>query len=198
VLIYSFFCTMKNILIFASGSGSNAETIIKHFKNSNFAKINAVFTNKSEAGVIQKAKNHSISFEVFSKEEFQKEGFLDLIRKYNPDLIVLAGFLLKVPDYLIKAFPNKIINIHPALLPNYGGKGMYGLHVHKAVFENKEKFSGMTIHYVNEHYDEGNIIFQENISIEDCQTPEEVAVKVLSLEHKNYPLVIEQILRQNN
>src|SRR5690606_34341940 len=95
-------------------------------------------------------------------------------------------------EYLVKSFPNKIINIHPALLPNYGGKGMYGMNVHKAVFENKEKFSGMTIHYVNEHYDEGNIIFQDNINIEDCQTPEEVALKVLSLEHKNYPVVVEE------
>ncbi len=183
---------MKNIIIFASGSGSNAETIINHFKNSNFAKVSAVFTNKINAGVIDRAKNHEIPFEVFSKDDFQDEKFLDTLNKYNPDLIVLAGFLLKVPEYLVKSFPNKIINIHPALLPNYGGKGMYGMNVHKAVFENKEKFSGMTIHYVNEHYDEGNIIFQDNINIEDCQTPEEVALKVLSLEHKNYPVVVEE------
>jgi len=195
VLIYSFFCAMKNIIIFASGSGSNAEIIINHFKNSTFAKVVAIFTNKPNAGVIQRAKKHEIPSEVFSKDNFQDEKLLDLIKKYNPDLIVLAGFLLKVPDYLIKNFPNKIVNIHPALLPDYGGKGMYGLNVHKAVFENKEKFSGMTIHYVNENYDEGNIIFQENTDISDCISPEEVALKVLSLEHKNYSVVIEKVLR---
>lgn len=187
---------MKNIIIFASGSGSNAETIIKHFKDSTFARISAVFTNKSDAGVIQRAKKHEIPFEVFSKDEFQSEKFLDTLNKYNPDLIVLAGFLLKVPEYLVKSFPNKIINIHPALLPKYGGKGMYGINVHKAVFENNEKFSGMTIHFVNEHYDEGNIIFQESVNIEDCQSPEEVAHKVLILEHKNYPVVVEEVLRR--
>ncbi len=185
---------MKNIIIFASGSGSNAETIINHFKNSYLTKVSAVFTNKINAGVIQRAKNHEIPFEVFSKDDFQDERFLDKLVKYNPDLIVLAGFLLKVPEYLVKSFPNKIVNIHPALLPNYGGKGMYGMNVHKAVFENKEKFSGMTIHFVNEHYDEGNIIFQESTDITDCISPEEVALKVLALEHKNYPIVIEDLI----
>ena len=186
---------MKNIVIFASGSGSNAETIINHFKNGNFARVVAVFTNKSDAGIIQRAINNKIPFEIFSKDEFQDIKFLDSIKKHNPDLIVLAGFLLKVPNYLIKYFPNKIVNIHPALLPNYGGKGMYGLNVHKAVFKNKEKFSGMTIHYINENYDEGNIIFQESIDISDCTSPEEVALKVLTLEHKNYPIVIEKLLK---
>ena len=186
---------MKNIIIFASGSGSNAETIINHFKNTDFAKVSAVFTNRVNAGVIDRAKKHEIPFEVFSKDDFQNENFLDLVQKYNPELIVLAGFLLKVPKYLVKSFPNRIINIHPALLPNYGGKGMYGMNVHKAVFENKEEKSGMTIHYVNEHYDEGNIIFQESTDITDCASPEEVALKVLSLEHKNYPVVIERVLR---
>ncbi|MFA5556706.1 MAG: phosphoribosylglycinamide formyltransferase [Flavobacteriaceae bacterium] len=186
---------MKNIVIFASGSGSNAETIINHFQNDDFARVVAVFTNKPDAGVIQRAINHKIPFEIFSKDEFQDRKFFDSIKKYNPDLIVLAGFLLKVPEYLIKIFPAKIVNIHPALLPNYGGKGMYGLNIHKAVFQNKEKFSGMTIHYVNEHYDKGNIIFQKEVNIEDCQTPEEVALKILALEHKNYPIVIEKLLK---
>ncbi len=194
MVIYSFFCGMKNIIIFASGSGSNAETIINHFKSNNLVKIAAVFTNKTDAGVIERAKKHGIPSKTFSKNEFQQAEFLHEILHYNPDLIVLAGFLLKVPEYLISAFPSKIINIHPALLPNYGGKGMYGINVHKAVFENKEKFSGMTIHFVNEHYDEGNIIFQENIEITDCASPEEIAQKVLSLEHKNYPVVIEKLI----
>lgn len=185
---------MKNIIIFASGSGSNAETIITHFKNHNSVKVAAVFTNKAEAGVIQRAKNHKIPFEIFSKDDFQDSKFLNSIKKYNPELIILGGFLLKVPEYLVKAFPNKIINIHPALLPKYGGKGMYGNNVHKAVFENKEKESGMTIHYVNEHYDQGSIIFQESITVSDCNSPEEIASKVLVLEHKNYPVVIEKLL----
>ncbi len=185
---------MKNIVIFASGSGSNAETIIKHFKNNNFAKVVGILTNKADAGVIRRAQNYQIPFEIFSKSDFQDEKFLNLIRKYNPHLIVLAGFLLKVPEYLVRAFPNKIINIHPALLPKYGGKGMYGLNVHKAVFENQEAESGMTIHYVNENYDEGNIIFQESVNITDCKSPEEIAAKVLMLEHKNYPVVIENLL----
>lgn len=185
---------MKSIIIFASGSGSNAETIIKHFENSSKVYISAVFTNKAEAGVIERAKKYNIPSEIFSKTEFSEENFLKKINHYKPTLIVLAGFLLKVPDYLIKAFPNKIINIHPALLPKYGGKGMYGSHVHKAVFKNKETESGMTIHFVNEGYDEGNIIFQESVSIEDCQNPEEVAHKVLTLEHKNYPVVVENLL----
>src|SRR5690606_29130067 len=106
----------------------------------------------------------------------------------------LAGFLLKIPEFIISAYPNKIINIHPALLPKYGGKGMFGIHVHRAVFENNEKNSGITIHYVNENYDEGNIIFQKTINITDCQSPDEVAAKVLTLEHKNYPAVIEKLL----
>ncbi len=185
---------MKNIIIFASGSGSNAETIINYFKNNNFVKIVAVFTNKANAGVIERAKKHEIPSEIFSKDDFQDQKFLKTLLHYNPDLIVLAGFLLKVPEYLIKAFPNKIVNIHPALLPNYGGRGMYGINVHKAVFENKDKLSGMTIHFVNEHYDEGNIIFQESIDVSDCTSPEEVAEKVLSLEHKNYPDVIKKLI----
>ncbi|MFA7446116.1 MAG: phosphoribosylglycinamide formyltransferase [Flavobacteriaceae bacterium] len=185
---------MKNIIIFASGSGSNAETIIRHFENSDYAHVAAIFTNRTDAGVIERAKKYHIPSEVFSKIEFSEVNFLEKVNSYKPDLIVLAGFLLKVPDYFIKAFPDKIVNIHPALLPKYGGKGMYGSHVHQAVFENKETVSGMTIHFVNEHYDEGNIIFQESVNIEDCQNPEEVAHKVLVLEHKNYPVVIEKLL----
>lgn len=187
---------MKNIVIFASGSGSNAETIIKHFQHHPKVCVTGIFTNKADAGVIERAKKYNIPSEVFSKATFSEESFLEIIKKYNPDLIVLAGFLLKVPDYLIKAFSDKIVNIHPALLPKYGGKGMYGINVHRAVFENKETESGMTIHFVNEHYDEGNIIFQENVSVTDCNSPEEIATKVLTLEHKNYPVVIENLLKE--
>lgn len=192
-----FFCRMKNIIIFASGSGSNAQTIINHFKHSDSVRVVAIFSNKENAGVLDRAKKYGIPSEIFSKKEFSDEFFAEKIKKYNPELIILAGFLLKVPDYLVKTYPNKILNIHPALLPEYGGKGMYGINVHKAVFENKEKESGMTIHFVNEHYDQGNIIFQESINIEDCRSPEEIALKVLALEHKNYPVVIENLLRKN-
>ncbi len=195
MLNYSFFCSMKNIIIFASGSGSNAQTIINHFKNSDSIQVAAIFSNKQNAGVLERAKKSGIPTEVFSKKDFYDDVFLEKVEKYDPELIILAGFLLKVPDYLIKNYPNKIINIHPALLPNYGGKGMYGTNVHKAVFENKEKASGMTIHYVNEHYDQGNIIFQESIPIDDCTSFEDIALKVLTLEHKNYPLVIEKLLK---
>lgn len=189
---------MKNIVIFASGSGSNAEAIINHFKSSNLARIVAVFTNKADAGIIVRAKNHNIPFEVFTKAEFSGAGFVDLVQSYQPELIVLAGFLLKIPENFVKAFPNKIINIHPALLPKYGGKGMYGTHVHQAVFENRESASGMTIHYVNEHYDQGSIIFQESTDITTCTSAEEIAKKVLTLEHKNYPKVIEKLIAGSN
>ena len=185
---------MKNILIFASVSGSNAETIINHFQHNTEVCVTGIFTNKADAGVIERAKKYNIPSVVFSKIEFSEASFLEKVTAYNPDLIVLAGFLLKVPDYLIKAFPDKIVNIHPALLPKYGGKGMYGINVHRAVFENKEPESGMTIHFVNEHYDEGNIIFQDRINITDCQSPEEIAAKVLTLEHKNYPVIVEKVL----
>lgn len=189
---------MKNIVIFASGSGSNAEAIINHFKSSNLARIVAVFTNKADAGIIARAKSHNIPFEVFSKAEFSNLSFIDLVQSYQPKLIVLAGFLLKIPENFVQAFPNKIINIHPALLPKYGGKGMYGTHVHQAVFENRESASGMTIHYVNEQYDQGNIIFQESTDITTCTSAEEIAKKVLTLEHKNYPKVIEKLIAESN
>ena len=189
---------MKNIVIFASGSGSNAEAIINHFKFSDLARVTAVFTNKADAGIIARAKSHNIPFEVFSKAEFSNLSFIDLVQSYQPELIVLAGFLLKIPENFVQAFPNKIINIHPALLPKYGGKGMYGTHVHQAVFENRESASGMTIHYVNEHYDQGSIIFQESTDITTCTSAEEIAKKVLTLEHKNYPKVIEKLVAGNN
>lgn len=189
---------MKNIVIFASGSGSNAEAIINHFKSSDLARVVAVFTNKADAGIIARAKTHNIPFEVFTKAEFSNQSFVDLVQSYQPELIVLAGFLLKIPENFVQAFPNKIINIHPALLPKYGGKGMYGTHVHQAVFENRDPESGMTIHYVNENYDEGNIIFQESTDITACTSAEEIARKVLILEHKNYPKIIEELIVGNN
>lgn len=185
---------MKQIIVFASGSGSNAEQIILHSQKTNSFQVAALFCNNPEAKVLLKAKNLGIKTLVFDKEHFQNESFLDLIKSFEPDLLVLAGFLWKIPKYLVDTFPNQIINIHPALLPFYGGKGMYGMHIHKAVFENQESESGITIHYVNEHYDEGDFIFQKSVNIEDCQSPEEIAQKVLKLEHVHFPQVIQELL----
>lgn len=196
---YSFFCTeiifinMKNIVIFASGSGSNAEKIIQYFKNSNQGKVVAVFSNKSDAKVLERAKNHQIPTIVFNKLQLNERFVLHELHRFQPDLIVLAGFLLKFPESILKEYP-KVINIHPALLPKYGGKGMYGMNVHQAVLNNKEKETGITIHYVNEHYDEGEFIFQKAVNIEDCKTLEEIAHKVHELEHQYFPMVISEVL----
>jgi len=185
---------MKNIVLFASGAGTNAENIILHFKDSTLAKVVAVFCNKPDAKVLDKAKHHKVLTIIFSKEEFQKELFLEKLNNFQPDLIVLAGFLWHLPEYFIKSYTDKIINIHPALLPKYGGKGMYGMKVHQSVLENKEKQTGITIHYVNEHYDEGKIIFQKSISVKNCKTAEEIAEKIHELEYKYFPTIIEKLL----
>jgi phosphoribosylglycinamide formyltransferase-1 len=188
---------MKRILIFASGSGTNAENIIKYFGKESVGTVVAVFTNNSNAAVLDKAKKLAVSTVVFSKEELNSGNTLQKVNEFRPDLIVLAGFLLKFPKNLIEAYPNQIINIHPALLPKFGGKGMYGMYIHKAVLENNEKETGITIHYVNENYDEGNIIFQENIAISEKDTPESVAKKIYALEQQHFPKVIEKLLTSN-
>lgn len=185
---------MKKIVLFASGSGTNAENIIVHFNKGSQSNVVAVFTNNPHAKVIERAKNHDVKVLVFNKEELSQGTVLNHLKDIQPDLIVLAGFLLKFPEHIVKEFLNKIINIHPALLPNYGGKGMYGMNVHKAVLENKEKETGITIHYVNEHYDEGGIIFQQSVNIEECTTPEQIAEKVHELEHEFFPLIIERLI----
>lgn len=185
---------MKKIVLFASGNGTNAEEIIKYFKKNSLGTVAAVFTNNSNAKVIEKAKKLEVKALVFNRTELNEEFVLSKLKKINPDLIVLAGFLLKFPEHIIEAYPNKIINIHPALLPNYGGKGMYGMNVHNAVFENKEKETGITIHYVTPNYDEGAIIFQKSVTVLDCKSPEEIAEKVHQLEHKYFPQVISDIL----
>ena len=185
---------MKKIVIFASGSGTNAENIIKYFSNSSKAKVMSVLTNNPSAKVIERASNFSIPTQVFSKQELNEGFLLQKLNLLQPDLIVLAGFLLKIPQNLIDAYPNKIINIHPALLPKFGGKGMYGMHIHQAVVANKEKETGITIHYVNENYDEGAIIFQSSVVLTSADTPENVAVKIHELEQKHFPIVIDKIL----
>jgi len=188
---------MKKIVVFASGSGSNAENIIKHFKETKIAKVVSVFTNNPNAKVIERAKNHQIPVEIFSKNELSERNILQKIQEIDPDLIVLAGFLLKFPENIIELYPNKIINIHPALLPNYGGKGMYGMHIHRAIVNNKEKETGISIHYVNEHYDEGGIIFQKNVALTEEDTPETVAEKIHALEQKYFPEIIQTILEDS-
>ena len=186
---------MKNIVIFASGSGTNAENIIKYFSNSPFAKVVGVFTNNPKAKVIDRAQQLQVPCHVFSKEDLNEGNILQKIQNYEPDLIVLAGFLLKVPPYLIDAYSNQIINIHPALLPKFGGKGMYGKHIHEAVVQNSEKETGITIHYVNEHYDEGAIIFQTAVSLTSDDTAESVAAKIHELEQQFFPVVIADVLQ---
>ena len=185
---------MKKIVVFASGSGSNAENIIKYFNSTAIGTVVSVFTNNPNAYVIERAKNHQIPTEIFSKDELKESFVLQKLNALQPDLIVLAGFLLKFPENIIAQFPNKIINIHPALLPKYGGKGMYGMRVHQSILENNETETGITIHYVNEHYDEGKIIFQQSVSVENCKTAEEIAIKIHELEHKHFPKILEKLI----
>lgn len=186
---------MKNIVIFASGTGSNAENIIHYFKNNTLKSVVAVFSNNSNAKVIERSKKLGVKTVIFNKEELYSDIFLLKLNAFKPDLIVLAGFLLKFPEHIIQEYPNKIINIHPALLPKYGGKGMYGSHVHQAVLDNKETETGITIHFVNEQYDEGKIILQKKTSVIGCITAEEVAKKVHELEQRFFPQAIDQLLK---
>ena len=185
---------MKKIVLFASGSGTNAENIILHFNKINSGTVGAVFSNNRNAKVLDRAEKLKVPTVVFAKEEFLGDEVLHKLKSYKPDLIVLAGFLLKFPQNLIEAYPNKIINIHPALLPKYGGKGMYGMNVHRAIIENKEKETGISIHFVNEHSNEGNIVFQKTVCLTGNETPEEVAENVHQLEHQFFPEVLERLL----
>lgn len=187
---------MKKIILFASGSGSNAEKIIMHFEKNSQVNVVGIFTNNPDAKVLERAKKYNVPAQIVSKTALEQPDFLKKIQEIKPDLIVLAGFLLKFPVAIIESFPSKVINIHPALLPKYGGKGMYGMNVHKAILENKELESGITIHYVNEHYDEGEFIFQQSVAIQNCKTPEEIAEKVHALEHLHFPEVIEKLLNK--
>ncbi len=154
-----------------------------------------ILTNKADAYVIERAKKLNIPYVVFNSKELREtDMIIDILKDYQIDFIVLAGFLLRVPMNLIEAFPNKIINIHPALLPKYGGKGMYGDFVHQAVKDAQETETGITIHYVNEHYDEGQIIFQKKVAVEKSDTADSIAEKVHALEYEYFPKVIEEVL----
>jgi formyltetrahydrofolate-dependent phosphoribosylglycinamide formyltransferase len=183
------------LAIFASGAGSNAAKIIERFKNHSTIKVCLIVSNKKEAGVLKIAEQNQIPTLIIEKEQFfSGDAYVAALQKHKVSFIVLAGFLWKVPEKLITAFPNKIINIHPALLPKYGGKGMYGHFVHEAVIEHKEKESGITIHYVNEKYDEGKHIFQATCHVEATDTPEQLAEKIHLLEHRHFPEQIEKLL----
>jgi len=186
---------MINIAIFASGTGSNALKIIEHFAGHHTIRVALVVSNKPTAKVLAMAESHNIPTMRLKKAFFyESEEILNIFNRYSINFIALAGFLLLIPPYLIHAYQNHILNIHPSLLPKYGGKGMYGNKVHQAVKEAGERESGMTIHFVNEHYDEGNIIFQAKCAIEEDDTAESIAAKVLKLEHANYPRVIEEVV----
>lgn len=187
------------IAIFASGSGSNAQRITEYFSENQSVSIELFLTNNPQAGVIERGRKLHVPTLIFDKFTFSKtEKILEILQKQEIDLIILAGFLWLIPEYLVKAYPNKIINIHPALLPKYGGKGMWGHFVHEAVVTNKENESGITIHYVNEHYDEGGIIFQATCDVLETDTPEDVAHKVQILEHQHFPKVIEELINNIN
>ena len=187
---------MKRIAIFASGSGSNAENIITYFQNNKKAEVVLVLTNNPNALVLERATKLGVATLVFNKQQLNDSNWAVENLEYL-DLIVLAGFLWKFPEHLLETYKNKVVNVHPALLPKYGGKGMYGMHVHKSVVENKESESGITIHYVNEHYDEGAIIFQAKCIINEMDMPKDVAAKIHQLEMKHFPEVVQQILSTN-
>jgi phosphoribosylglycinamide formyltransferase-1 len=185
----------KKVAIFASGSGTNAENIVRYFRKTKSAEVIIILTNNKNAYVIERARKLGVECLVFSRNTFyQKEEILAILKKLGTDIIVLAGFLWLVPGYLLSSFPGRIINIHPALLPKYGGKGMYGHVVHEAVIRSGDPESGITIHYVNEKYDEGAIIFQARCSVQPGYTADDLAEKIHELEYKYYPEVIEKVL----
>lgn len=186
---------MKQIAIFASGTGSNATKIVEHFRNHPTVYVGLVISNKSSAKVLEMAKSNDIPTLLINRTSFyQTENLLADLANYQIDFIALAGFLWLIPPYLVKAFPNKMVNIHPALLPKYGGKGMYGQHVHQAVRDNNEQESGITLHYVNEAYDEGNIIFQAACPVATTDSAKDIARNVLSLEHYYFSRILEGLL----
>ncbi len=186
---------MRNIAIFASGSGSNAKKILEYFEGHLDIRVALIVTNRSQAGVLAHAEYHNIPTAHIKKATFyETEEILEIFNRYSVDFLVLAGFLLLIPRYLVQSYPHHILNIHPALLPKYGGKGMYGMNVHRAVRAANETETGMTIHWVNEHYDEGGIVFQASCKVAPEDSPEDIARNVLQLEHRHYAEVIEQTI----
>lgn len=190
---------MKHIAIFASGTGSNARKIVDYFRDNEHVKVNLIISNNANAPVLEMAKDNGIDTFIINRDYFyDSTQILSELNTFAIDFIALAGFLWLIPTYLVNAYNQAIVNIHPALLPKYGGKGMYGMNVHKAVYEAKEKETGITIHFVNEKYDEGAIIFQATCSISPEDTPKEIAKKVLQLEHQYFSKVIDDILMTTN
>ncbi len=187
---------MKRIAVFASGSGTNAENLIQYFRQSDSADIALVLSDNPRARVLERAAKYSVPTAVFSREELRSGKVLDKLVKNKIDFIVLAGFLGLVPAEITRRYENRIVNIHPALLPSYGGKGMYGMNVHRAVIEAGEQESGITIHYVNEQYDSGQIIFQARTEVLEDDTPEELAERVHALEYKYYPQVVDELVSE--
>jgi len=191
--------TNTTVAIFASGAGSNAQKIIDHFRGHPTIKIGLIVCNKEGAGVLSIAKKEHIATLLIDKERFFRgDAFVPELKAHTIDFVVLAGFLWKIPVKLIQAYPNKIINIHPALLPKYGGKGMYGNFVHEAVIAANETESGITIHYVDELYDHGGVIFQTNCTLDRSDTAESLAKKIHMLEHLHYPRVVEEVIKLRN
>ena len=186
---------MKKIAVFASGNGTNTEGIVNYFEDSELARVSLVLCNRKKAGVVDRARTLGVRCIVFGKEELQNGTVLGKLKEAKIDFVVLAGFLAKIPADIIEEYPQRVVNLHPALLPEYGGEGMYGIHVHEAVVENEEEETGITIHYVNDDYDEGEIIFQETVEVDYEDTAEDVQYKVQQLEHKHYPEVIEYLLK---
>lgn len=185
---------MHQLILFASGRGSNVQAIIDFFERNNKVKAALIVCNKEQAGVLDIAAKHHIPTLMIDRNSFKEPAFVDQLKSYQPSLLVLAGFLWKVPEGVVQAFPNKIINIHPALLPKYGGKGMFGSHVHQAVVDAGDKESGITIHYVNEHYDEGATILQAHCVVTQEDSQETLAGKIHQLEHYYFPRAIEFLL----
>ena len=185
---------LKRVILFASGSGTNVQNICEYFQLEDNVAIVLVAGNNKQAQVWDRIKPFHIERYCFDKKALIDGEVLSNLRQYAPDLIILAGFLLKIPEALVEAFPKRIINIHPSLLPKYGGKGMYGMHVHQAVKENRETISGISIHYVNQFYDEGQILFQARVAIKSQDSAVDIADKVQQLEHEHYPKVIKKLL----
>jgi phosphoribosylglycinamide formyltransferase-1 len=189
------FDPMKRIAIFASGSGTNMQRIAEYFQDNPAVEVSVLVCNKADAGVIQRAEKLKIPVLMINRSDFyQSDAITKQLIDLQIDLIVLAGFLWLIPDHLLQAFPQRIINIHPALLPKYGGKGMFGEHVHQAVITANEAESGITIHYVNEHYDEGAVIFQASFRLVSGETPDSLAQRIHQLEYRHFPEVIERLL----
>jgi len=199
IYFYQYHIVKKRIAIFASGSGSNAQKIMEHFKYADAAEVALVLSNNPEAYVLQRADNFEIPTHVFDRHDcYNTDELVNILKRLEIDLIVLAGFLWLVPENLLQHFPNKIINIHPSLLPKFGGKGMYGDRVHQAVLAANEEEHGITIHFVNERFDEGEIIHQSKFRIEPGDTLEKIKFKGQQLEHLHYPKVIENLIKKYN